>query len=62
MDEKEREKALREYAKSKDLSVRYYNATNLWSVVDLQKGNHGKMVAQGLTFEEAYDFVDKYPW
>ena len=53
------EAQLRGYAKSKDLSVRLSKSTGLQSIRDLQAK---KQVIKNLSLEEAYDFVDKYPW
>lgn len=55
----EDERRLRDYAHSKDLSARYYKATNSWDIRDMQTG---KDVAKHLSYAEAYDFVDKYDW
>lgn len=53
------EKQLRGYAKGKELSPRLSKSTGLWSIRDLQTQ---KQIAKDLSLEEAYDFVDKYPW
>ena len=62
MDYLVQEQQLRDFAKSKDLFVKKDSKTSLWSVFDKQQGKVAKMVATGLTFEEAYDFVNKYDW
>lgn len=55
----EQENQLREYAKSKDLSVRKIKATMRYCIFDTQTR---RQVAKNLTFEEAYEFVNNYAW
>ncbi len=57
MDNKE--KTLREFAKSKDLVAYYYKKSGLWGIKDIQTG---KMVAMNLTLGEAFSFINAYPW
>ena len=50
---------LKEMAREKDLSVWFLKDTHTFRIMDLQKN---RMVANNLSFEDAWAFVVNYEW
>lgn len=58
----ERIARLKDYAKSKDLSVRKNPAGVDFDIYDMQNGKGGRKVGSALSIEQVWNFITEYDW